>query len=61
MHETGQWRDGALTGDTKAAAKVVPERHAVLGACFGESQEGVPAIAAKFTARSGADLRCVHI
>ena len=59
--EARQGRNDRLTGDAKPAAEIIPERHAVLDAGLGETEEGIAAIAADVASSSGADLAAGHL
>ena len=54
--EVWQWRNERLTGDAEAAAEIVPECDAELGAGLGKTEEGIAAIATEVTAGSGTEL-----
>jgi len=59
--EFRQGRNGGLTLDIETAAQIVPESDAVLGAGFGEAEEGIAAIAADVAACSCADFALGHL
>jgi hypothetical protein len=52
----GVERHATLAGNVEAAAQIVPERHAMLGAGLGEAEEGIAAIASDIATGSGANL-----
>ena len=51
-----QERNDTLVGNFESTAKVVPERHTVLGARLGQSEEGIAAIATGVASGASADL-----
>src|SRR3954453_1380928 len=54
--EFGEERYGLAALDREPAAKIIPEANVQLGACLGQPEESIAAVASKGASRATADL-----